>query len=237
MRDTEFGRGCPLDWPSDEFKQPNEPMAPEVNDSSCYRSGVHASIKDLLSPSCQQEGSSEPFGDAPPIKLEGGNAATLEDHGPREEFGLLVHDKQGWRAYSVGYYGNDRHAFAWDKSIHSGPAVYLVFSDSVEDEEEDDVEHSESYSLCRVLAFRCPPGRTQTFRWDAAVNKLVPARWWASAAWDTASIGRDASVGKGVIDKLRGYLPGLGHQRHPYRDRGQTAHQRMQLPRQRDAHR
>lgn len=210
LRDTEFGRGCPLVWPSDEFKKPNEPMAPEVNDSSCYRSGVHANIKELFSPSCQQEGSSEPLGDAPPIKLEGGNTATLESYGPREEFGLLLHDKQGWRAYSVGYYGNDRHAYTWDPPIHAGPAVYLVFSDSVDYEEDDDVEHSESYSLYRVLAdgrvfaamslyinvgkttkrsacmlrgnadasvtFRCRPGRTQTFHWDAAVNKLVPAR-------------------------------------------------------------
>ena len=210
LRDTEFGRGCPLVWPAEEFKQPNQPLEPDLNNGSCYQRGVHASIKELFSPSCQEEGSSEPLGDGPPIKLEGGYSARLESYGPREEFGLLLHDKQGWRAYSFGDYGSDRHAFGWDAPIHAGPAVYLVFSDTVDYEEDGDVEHSESYSLYRVLGdgrvfaamslyinvgkttersactlrgnadasvtFRCRPGRTQTFRWDAAVNKLVPAR-------------------------------------------------------------
>lgn len=207
LRDTEFGRGCPLVWNQEEFRRPNQPIPP-ADGSGCYRRGVHADLKTLFARSCREGDSDAPESSRPVIQLEGDHHVRLESYGPREEFAILLQDKQGWRAYSLHDYGSDRHNFGWDKPVRAGSATYLVFSDNVDYEEDGDIEHSESYELYRVLAdgrvfsglslylnvgkgaeqrtctlrgnadasltIRCRGGRTQTFRWDAAVNRLVP---------------------------------------------------------------
>ncbi len=207
LRESELDASCPLVWPSKDDKKPSEPVSAPSGKDGCYKRGVFSSRRQLISSACWGKESAKKL-EAPVERLDGDftGQVTTFNRDADSEFGLVFHNKQGWRAYLVEVQDSDRHQYDWQPLLHAGRATYLVLTDASDyDEEAGDTE---TYTLFRLLSdgrlfevlrlplypegagetlacklrgnadesvtFLCRSGRSQTFSWDAAVNRLVP---------------------------------------------------------------
>lgn len=197
---------CPLAWPGKQDSTPSEPMSAPSGRDGCYKGGVFARRRQLIASACWTKEAAKKFASTAE-KLDGDftGQTTVFSQDADEHFGLVFHNKQGWRAYLVELSASDRHEYAWQPMVHAGRATYLLLTDAADyDEEAGDTE---TYRLLRLLSdgrlfevLRLPyfpdgsrkglackvrgntdesvtllcGGRSQTFTWDATVNRLVP---------------------------------------------------------------